>query len=223
MIFDGHGDYDSAISAGMIVIGGKKIDAWQLRNRCTVPPIVIFSACDTQPLDGSHGSSATAAFALGAHTVLGTTLPIDGRIAGVFIGRLILRINEFLPHIVKCQPIVTWREIISGMLRMLHVTEVMIALKKNAGPKYRSINFGQAQMRANIGINNRNPDWYLEFLLELSSHIGHPIEILKQDIKKWASMTDSMKYVQLGNPESIVIEEESSNKIIERAFSEIEQ
>lgn len=223
MIFDGHGDYDSAISAGMIVIGGKKIDAWQLRNRCTVPPIVIFSACDTQPLDGGHGSSATAAFALGAHTVLGTTLPIDGRIAGVFIGRLILRINEFLPHIVKCQPIVTWREIISGMLRMLHVTEVMIALKKNAGPKYRSINFGQAQMRANIGINNRNPDWYLEFLLELSSHVGHPIEILKQDIKKWVSMTDSMKYVQLGNPESIVIVEESPDKIIERAFGETGQ
>lgn len=222
MIFDGHGDYDSAISAGMIVIGGKKIDAWQLKNRCTVPPIVIFSACDTQPLDGGHGSSATAAFALGAHTVLGTTLPIDGRTAGAFIGRLILRINEFLPLIVKRPMIVTWREIISGLLRMSHVTEVMFALKKNAGPKYRSIYFDQVQLKANIAINNRNPDWYFEFLLELSSHVGHPIEILKQDIKKWASMTDSMKYVQLGNPESIVIEDESPDKILGRAFGEIE-
>jgi hypothetical protein len=103
---------------------------------------------------------------------------------------------------------------------MSHVTEIMITLKKNAGPKYHKINFDKAQMSANIAINNRNPDWYLEFLRELSSSVGNSIEIVKQDIKKWASMTDSMKYVQLGNPERIVLVQEVPGKVIEKAFCE---
>jgi hypothetical protein len=70
MIFDGHGSYDDEIGSGTIVIGGKAVDTWQLRKRCVLPPIVIFSACDTQPVDGSHSSVATAAFSLDAQTVL---------------------------------------------------------------------------------------------------------------------------------------------------------
>ncbi len=35
MIFDGHGSYDSDTGAGTIVIGGKNVDAWQLKKRCS--------------------------------------------------------------------------------------------------------------------------------------------------------------------------------------------
>lgn len=214
MIFDGHGHYDGEIGAGTIVIGGKGVDVWQLKKRCTFPPIVIFSACDTQPLDGSHSSSATAAFVLGAHSVLATTLPIDGRRAGAFIGRLILRIAEFLPLAVKYKRIFTWREMVSGLLRMTHVTEVMASLKKNAGSAYQGINFDPVQMRANTEINERRPTWYDAFLCELSAISGKSIRELKSDIEKWAAMTDSMKYVQLGNPESIIIVEEDPIKVL---------
>lgn len=218
MIFDGHGHYDNEIGAGTIVIGGKGVDVWQLRKRCTFPPIVIFSACDTQPLDGSHSSSATAAFVLGAHTVLATTLPIDGRKAGAFIGRLILRIAEFLPLAVRYKRIFTWREMISGLLRMTHVTEVMASLKKNAGSAYQGINFDPVQMRANTEINERRPTWYDAFLCELSAISGKSIRELKSDIEQWAAMTDSMKYVQLGNPESIIIVEEDTIKVLSEEY-----
>lgn len=214
MIFDGHGYYDSEIGAGTIVIGGKGVDIWRLRKRCTFPPIVIFSACDTQPLDGSHSSSATAAFVLGAHTILGSTLPIDGMKAGAFIGRLLLRISEFLPLAVRYKRFFTWREMVSGLLRMTHVTEVMAALKKNAGLAYQVVNFDPVQMRANTEINERRPNWYDAFLCELSTISGKSIHELKSDIEKWASMTDSMKYVQLGNPESIIIVEEDPSKVL---------
>lgn len=215
MIFDGHGSYDSKTGEGAIVIGGKNVDAWQLRTKCNFPPIVVFSACDTQPMDGSHSSVATAAFTLGAHTVLGTTLPIDGPYAGLFIGRLLLRITEFLPLAVKHRKLLTWREVISGMLRMSHVTEVLHALKKNAGLAYHGIDFDAVQLRANTAINQRNSGWYDEFLDELSVQTKKSIEHLNSDIGKWASLTESMKYIQLGNPESIVIVEKTAEEIFE--------
>lgn len=219
MIFDGHGSYDSNTGGGVIVIGGKKVDAWQLKERCSFPPIVIFSACDTQPIDGGHSSVATAAFTLEAHTVLATTLPIHGMKAGAFIGRLLYRIAEFMPLAVKVRPILTWREVISGMLRMTHVTEVMAALKKNAGLAYQGINFDAAQLSANTAINQRSPDWHEKFLDKLSVLTGKSIDHLKRDIEQWASITDSMKYIQLGNPESIVIIEKNAEEIFEKEAS----
>jgi hypothetical protein len=215
LIFDGHGSYDTDLGAGTLVIGGQSIDAWQLRKRCSIPPIVIFSACDTQPLDGSHSSVATAAFALGAHTVLATMLPIDGRLAALFIGRLLFRMAEFLPLAVKFQSVFTWREFIAGMLRMTYVTEVIEALRTNGGKAYHGVDFDEATLRANVAINNRRPGWFETFVNELSSQTTQSTDVVKSDIGRWASMTDSMKYVQLGNPESIVIVEENATDVFQ--------
>lgn len=214
MIFDGHGAYDTDGGLAKLIVGETKVGVWELRSRCVVPPIVIFSACDTHPLDGSHSSTANAALALGARTVLGTTLPIDGMKAGIFIGRLFLRIAQFLPLILKHQTVVCWRDFVSGMLRMMHVTEVLGALRKNAGPAYQGISFDPVQLRANSAINQGKPNWHKEFLDELSLLVKIPIENITQDIEKWAAMTDSMKYVQLGNPENIVIVEKDAQEIL---------
>jgi len=215
MIFDGHGSFSGNIGAGTIVIGGKEIDAWQLKKRCSVPPIVVFSACDTQPLDGSHSSVATAAFTLGARTVLGTMMPVDGRKAAIFIGRLLLRIREFMPIAIKYRLKLTWRDVISGMLRMTHATEVMMLLKKNGGAAYRGLNFDDVQLVANREINARNPKWYDMYRKELSRLTQIPIESIDHDIGKWASMTDAMKYVQLGNPENVIILEEDASVVFQ--------
>lgn len=219
MIFDGHGSSSNNIGAGTIVIGGKEIDAWQLKKRCSVPPIVVFSACDTQPLDGSHSSVATAAFTLGARTVLGTMLPVNGKKAAMFIGRLLFRIMELLPIATKHSLKLTWRDVISGMLRMSYATEVMMLLKKNGGAAYQGLNFDDAQFVANREINARNPKWYDMFRNELSRLTQISVEIIDHDIAKWASMTDSMKYVQLGNPESIIIVEEDASLVFQNELA----
>jgi hypothetical protein len=143
-------------------------------------------------------------------------LPIHGQKAASFIGRLVFRIMKFLPVAVEHHPKFTWREMIAGMLRMSHVTEITGLLKKNGGAAYRGINYESAQLKANIAINERRSDWYEKFLGELSALVGKPIGELKRDIDLWCSMTDSMKYIQLGNPENVVIVKEDSAEVFQR-------
>ncbi len=209
MIFDGHGSFDHASGAGTIIVGNANVDAWTLRSRCVFPPIVIFSACETQPLDGSHGSSGTAALSLGARTVLATTLPIDGRRAGHFIARLVLRLSEFLPLVAKFR-CYTWRSFVSGLLRMTHVTETMSALQTHAGTDYARMDKSAIQLEANTDINQGDPNWYRNFVRNTARAANRSTQSVKADIAKWAAMTDSLKYIQLGSPETIVLVEEDA-------------
>lgn len=105
LVFDGHGTFDPITGTGALVVGGKPLDTWSLRGRCHFPPIVMLSACDTQPIDGSHSSVATAAFVLGAHTVLGTLMPIYGDSAAVFNARMLFRIRSFIPVALADRPL----------------------------------------------------------------------------------------------------------------------
>ncbi len=205
LIFDGHGSYEGQYGVGTFVIGGKPIEIWSLRNKCTLPPIVIFSACDTHPIDGSHGSVANAVFTLGARTVLATSLPIDGLKAALFIGRLMLRIFDFIPAALETRDILTWREVISGMLRMTYTTEITRLLIKHEKIKLDKQAFDNIQLSANIAINNRNPEWFEVYLNSLSKESCLNIGALKMMISRWAAMTDAIKYIQLGSPENIVI------------------
>ncbi len=205
LLFDGHGAVDGATGSGTLVIGDTKIDAWSLKGRCNFPPIVMFSACDTQPIDGSHSSIATAAFSLGAQSVLGTTLPIHVTNAAVLNARILLRLQEFLPLAVKRWPLFTWRDFISGMLRMSHTVEVVDLLLHQSRIKLTKDERKAVQLRANIQINSRAESWYEDFLEILASNSLLSVERLRSEIANYAGLTDSMKYVQLGSPENIVL------------------
>lgn len=217
LIFDGHGAYEEDDGAGQIVLGGKTVNAWNLRERCSLPPIVIFSACDTQPLDGAHTSSAIGAFVLGARTVLGTSLPIDGKVAATFIRRLLLRVREFVPAALTLRPVVTWREVVSGLLRMAHVTDILLLLHSNGVARVRSVDdLNAVSLAANIAINHRRSDWYETFLSAYSERCGLPIGELQDKIGKFAALTESMKYVQLGAPENIIITGDVPEEVMRR-------
>lgn len=205
MIFDGHGAYDAESGIGAIVLNSGPVDAWTLRRQCRFPPVVIFSACDTQPLDGSHSSTATAAFTLGARAVLATTLPVQGDLAAGFIARLIYRVSEYVPEALDLKPHLTWREVVAGMLRMTYVTEVQAILAKYGRLKLTRADLEAVQLNANILINQRRADWHEKFIFHLADRLKlQPFQIASE-IRRWASMTDSLKYVQLGSPENIVI------------------
>ena len=171
MIFDGHGALNENTSIGTIVVGGKAIDVWELRDSIRMPQIVLLSACDTLPLDGGHGSSANGMLALGAVTVLGTVLPVDSRQSAIFIGRLLHRIAEFLPLVVNRSSYMPWRSFMSGMLRMTFCTELIISLINDAriisGADYAKI-----QMTANIAINSFDPNWYEKIISEICACSG---------------------------------------------------
>jgi hypothetical protein len=205
IIFDCHGGYAAKGGIGSIIVGGQPLDAWDLQDKCRLPPIVIFSACDTHPIDGSHGSIANAAFVLGATSVLGTMLPIRAMTAASFVGRLILRIAAFIPEAAKIRDMLTWREVISGMIRMAYTSEVRRILTTQAGWRLKPGGSDRVQFIANTAINNRRSDWFEQFVSAMATESEKKEVEVRVAILRWAALTDSLKYVQLGSPENIVI------------------
>lgn len=219
LVFDGHGAYEDTHGVGTIVVGGRPIEVWDLQEQCQVPPIVIFSACDTHPVDGSHGSSANAAFVLGAETVLGTLLPIDAASAAVFIGRLLLRVAEFIPIALELRTLLTWREVISGMIRMTYVSEVRRTLERQAGILFPHGSHERIQFIANTAISERRINWFEHFVEAMAHELGRSETQIREDIARWASLTDALKYVQLGSPENIVILSDADSQEARRMFA----
>ncbi len=214
VIFDCHGQFDKTLGMGTLVIGGTPLNTWNLKDKIKMPPIVMFSACDSQPIDGSHNSVATSVLGLGAHTVLATNLPINAQYAALFIGRMCLRLSEFIPAALKTRPLLTWREVISGMLRMSHYTEIIHKLIKHTNLTLCEEDRKAVSLKANIAINSRNNDWFEIFLDSLSATTGKTIDTLKEDVNKWAGLTEAIKHTQLGSPENIIIVEKNPELVI---------
>ncbi|WP_152618100.1 hypothetical protein [Pseudomonas fluorescens] len=213
MVFDGHGTLTESAGVGSIVIGAETIDIWALRGSVRMPPIVLLSACDTLPLDGGHGSSANGMLALGAITVLGTVLPVDSARSAIFIGRLLHRIQEFLPIVVKRSSYMPWRSFMSGMLRMTYCTELIISLIEDA--KIISFaDYSRIQMKANLAINSLDPNWYDEFISEVSICSGLERHVVLNKCQFWGALVDTLKYIQLGRPEKIKLRSMSINDAI---------
>ncbi|AZC17940.1 hypothetical protein [Pseudomonas sp. CMR5c] len=213
MVFDGHGTLNKTAGVGSIVIGAEAIDIWALRGSVRMPPIVLLSACDTLPLDGGHGSSANGMLALGAITVLGTVLPVDSARSAIFIGRLLHRIKEFLPLVVKRSSYMPWRSFMSGMLRMTYCTELIISLIEDA--KIISFaDYSRIQMKANLAINSFDPNWYDEFISEVGICSGLERHVVLDKCQFWGALVDTLKYIQLGRPEKIKLRSMSIDDVI---------
>jgi hypothetical protein len=178
----------------------------------------MFSACDTYPIDGSHGSVAMAAFNLGARAVLGTMFPIGGVEAAVFQARLALRIEQFMPIALKAMhpsPL-TWRSVVSGMLRMSHTQEILRRLMTPTLMGLSLEDVTQIQLAANTAINVQRPDWYAVFEGAVARCVGRSIENIRAVISQHVGLTDAMKYVQLGSPEDVVIVQETPHQVFQR-------
>lgn len=213
MVFDGHGALTESAGVGSIVIGGEAIDVWGLRGLVRMPPIVLLSACDTLPLDGGHGSSANGMLAMGAVTVLGTVLPVDSARSAIFIGRLLHRIQEFLPIVVKRSSYMPWRSFMSGMLRMTYCTELIISLIEDANI-ISFADYSRIQIKANIAINSLDPNWFDEFISEISICSGLEERVVLEKCQFWGALVDTLKYIQLGRPEKIKLRSMSVDDVV---------
>jgi len=212
LVVDAHGYANSEEPIGGIVIGGEKLDVWHLRNKVRVPPIVILSACDTHSADaGTHATVGNGFLVLGATTVLATMLPIGGLGAAMFIARFIFRLEEFLPAALSAmQRALSWTEVVSGMLRMTLVSEVLDEVVGLPYAEARATEeMHKLQTRANMWINCRDDDWYDRFLCELACLQDTDEEKLRSRASRVIARSESIRYVQLGNPEIIrIINEE---------------
>ena len=214
LIFDGHGGYSRSLGEGSLQLGSETTDVISLINSVRVPPIVILSACETQPMDGSYATAANAFLALGAQTVLASLVPLEGKHAAILVGRLMLRLAAYLPKIAKT-PIspLRWSEIVTGMLRMSYVTDVLTGLRRAGWTELSEKWRRDVQRQSNDLINYLHPEWFEETLKIIADASKRSLEDVKSAHLTEAYFGDSLHYVQLGNPEEIVIVPPSGSAI----------
>jgi len=204
LIFDCHGNHGGPESHGWLQIGEDKVDTWTLSNKTHIPCIVILSACLTSAVSGSHASVANGLIKSGALAVLGTFLPVNAAKSAIFVGRIIYRLSGFLNAIEKLGvDELTWREFITGFLRMSYCTDILKELRDNykviSDEQYKKIhNF------ANYSINTNQSNWFEAVIDALQKETDKNESELYKIIDE-IGITETMFYTQLGRPENIRI------------------
>lgn len=218
VVFDCHGSFAANEYFSSLIVGGKQVRLWELRKSIKrMPPIVLLSACDTLPVDGSHASVASGMLQLGARTVLATLLPIDSRKAAIFLCRLFFRIGAFVPAALETRRRVSWREVVSGMAKMSHMTECLWYLSKQGildGTSFDTLHF-----EANRDINDLNPNWFERCVERLAKHLSCPTAEARKFLSEDVGLTDALMHVQLGNPELLWLVGTEANSLVQRATS----
>ena len=211
MVFDGHGRPSTLSEVGAIALDGVPVDIWKYREKLRVPPSVILSACDTHPIDGSHASVANAFLLLGATTVLGTLLPVCGRESSVFISRLILRMIEFIPVVTQTlnRPL-RWTSVVSGLQKMSCITEQMAVLSRHASLSLSPDQNTSIQTQCNHLVSIKDEQWYEKTISNVAAELKQKEARILDVLGRWGQLPDTIKYIQLGNPEQILIAPESS-------------
>ncbi|MBR0704563.1 CHAT domain-containing protein [Bradyrhizobium diazoefficiens] len=208
MVFDGHGAGNAEEPIARLVIAAEELDVWSLRGSVRVPPIVILSACDTHGADASSQATVGNGFlAIGARTVLGTLLPVDGRASAGFIARLVFRIAEFIPAVLSAKiRVLNWTEVVGGMLRMLLASEILDSL---VGPPQES-GSARAKLQTNVNVeinSGEHEDWFERLLAAISEVTGRTMEHVRIRARAVIARSEAIRYVQLGNPETILIDD----------------
>lgn len=207
MIYDGHARSGDSTEPGALILGRDAVDVWTLRGRVRAPPIVILSACDTIAIDGSHASVANGFLAIGTRTVLGTLLPVNALSAASFAARLVYRLADFLPAALKDYGrALRWTEVVGGMLRMQAVTDILHGLIQES--ILAEDEFERCAMIGNDAINSLKSDWLQRLVKAVSERAVHTEETILAKIRSLIPLSDAIRYVQVGNPESILIDEE---------------
>ena len=210
-IFDMHGGH-SDNGEGFLVLQNKAINISSLLGKIKIPPIVILSACDTSPIDNNHYSVANMFLLAGAKTVLASALPIMSKQASVYIARLLIRVSIFLYiHLFKHNKSIRWSTFISGMTKQSYYTELIYKLqdcKIINGKQNQELNFF-----VNMNINPLQLDFHNKILDEICIKSSLTKNQLNDFIEKNHKFAECLKYIQLGNPENIVIMPESSELV----------
>jgi hypothetical protein len=205
VVYDGHGSFSSDAGNGALQIGGSDLDVWSLRYRVRAPPIIILSACDTHALDGTHASTANGFLMLGATTVLATLAPVDSLHSAALVGRLMLRLDAYLEELPRRDVLpLRWSEIMGGLLRMNYLTD-MLAVLRRRGVVLTTDQWLVVTRTATDWINALDSRWPEKTFDLLARLTGENAERIATMAKKYAYFSETLKYVQLGNPEEIVI------------------
>lgn len=209
LIFDGHGSNNDNDPIGNIMLAGTPVDVWQLRGKVRCPQIVILSACDTHGFDAiSHATVGNGFLALGARSVLATSLPVGGIQSAVYISRFLIRLAVLVPaHLKGVGTAVSWLQIVSGMIRMWFASDILDDLVGRA-EEVRA-DRTRLQNEANYGINTGRHDWYDRMLDALVDVLKIERRVVERKAFAAMARSEAIRYVHLGSPETIIISADS--------------
>ena len=163
----------------------------------------MFSTCNTYPLGNTFNSIANGFLAAGVKSVIATNSPVDSLDSGIFIARILYRLDELLPKFFEIKKTITWLDFISDFFRMSYITDITRILYDKG--LLNEIDLNQIRMSENFLINSKNLEWYQEFLHSLVKRMGKNKKEIKNIINSTIGFTETMKYIILGNADSIII------------------
>lgn len=204
MIFDGHGAHPRDEEAHLLV-GTERVRVAALEGRIRLPPIVVLSACDTHAAGRSTRSVANSMLRLGARTVLATNLPVRFKEAAMIAGDLIRMIDAYLPFMPgDISRVVRWSEVVGGLLRAHFIMGIVFRLVDMQAMKEKDT----AEFLPGVLLTARfktGTQALAQLENELVSRGVVDSKVFDAIVRRVVSTSDSIRYVQLGNPETIVI------------------
>jgi len=212
-IFNMHGGHDLQ-GAGSFAVGKDLVSLYDFIDEFQASPIVVLCSCDTNPIDRNHYSTASAFLRAGAKTVLASALPILSKEASIFVARLLLRIQLYLPRRLSAKDGVSvrWSSFVSGMVRRSYYSELfeLLANKFVLSPNTkRDLNYF-----AGTRVDPLSENWHEDILQYTSTKTGLAIATIEQFIVDYFALPECLKYIQIGNPESIILVAENHIPIV---------
>lgn len=203
VVFDLHGGH-SAGGIGVISLKDETISVFDIIKEARIPPIVVLSACDTSPIDRNHYSTANAFLAGGAKTVLASALPVLSRESSTFIIRLFIRLQEYLPIVIRTEKrSLQWSSFMSGMIRRSFYTELIDHLIR-AGTLDRKKR-AELNLAAGMNLDPLRDNFHLHIVSAIAKEICVEESEVQKIIEEDFVLPDCLKYLQYGNPERVII------------------
>lgn len=203
-IFNMHGGHGLE-GTGTFAVGSDEVSVYDLLGKFQASPIVILCSCDTNPIDRNHYSTAAAFQLAGAKTVLASALPILSDEASTFIARLLLRIKLYLPkRLANGDGLsIRWSSFVAGMVRRSFYTELFDSMAKEFGITAHVKS--KLNYYAGTKVDPLHEHWHEEIMQYVSETIGVDADVIHDFMKSSFAFPECLKYIQMGNPESIII------------------
>ena len=136
--------------------------------------------------------------------MLATLLPVGGAEGARFVYRLLLHLIDFVRAAISARRrAMSWNEVLSGVLRLTLATDIMDSLirRKLMKAEHRSSAF-QAVLH---DLLNSEPTWFETLASGIKADGNAPAKELDAAIQSAIANSESIRCIQLGRPESIVI------------------
>lgn len=208
VVYDGHGTTDEVTGHSYLELAAERVDTFALKAKLRRAPAVMFLlACSTQPLDSSHMSVANGILSWNrVTTVIGTLGPVSGPSAAIMFGRFVHWMSGTLRKFLKEGEtgITTWVDAFSLHLRMCYVTDVILALINYSDIGLNHSHFIELQCKGSMRAVAAG-NWLKQFLGDIAQVCNASEERVENEWRKYAYFSESLKYVQMGRPEAILL------------------